>query len=50
MEDDNKEINLWDDEDFLNEVKRRMYDYETGKDPGLSWEEVKQKLRDRKAK
>ncbi|GAA3966431.1 addiction module protein [Mucilaginibacter dorajii] len=50
MEDDNKEIDLWDDEDLLNEMKSRMDDYESGKDVGISWEEVKQHLRDRNTK
>jgi putative addiction module component (TIGR02574 family) len=50
MEDNQKEINLWEDEDFLNEMKSRMDDYESGKDVEISWEEVKQKLRDRNTK
>ena len=50
MEDNQKEISLWEDEDFLNEMKSRMDDYESGKDVGISWEEVKQHLRDRNTK
>lgn len=41
------DLDLWEDEGFLNEMKSRMADYESGKDPGVSWEEVQQNLRNR---
>lgn len=42
-----EELNLWEDADFLNEMKSRMDDYESGKDPGVSWEDVQQNLKNR---
>jgi putative addiction module component (TIGR02574 family) len=35
----------WEDEEFVAEIKSRIDDYESGKDKGLSWEEVKAKAR-----
>jgi putative addiction module component (TIGR02574 family) len=35
----------WEDEEFLNEIDQRIQDYESGKDKGLSWDEVKTKAR-----
>ena len=41
------DLDLWKDEGFLHEMKSRISDYESGKDPGVSWEEVQQNLRNR---
>jgi hypothetical protein len=41
---------LWEDEDFLNEMKSRMDDFESGKDVGVSWEVFKKNLGDRHIK
>lgn len=41
------EFNLWEDPDFLNEMKNRADEYESGNAETLSWEEVKQKLKNR---
>lgn len=41
------DLDLWEDEGFLNEMRSRISDYESGKDPGVSWEEVQQNLRNR---
>ncbi|WEA03445.1 addiction module protein [Mucilaginibacter sp. SJ] len=35
----------WDDEDFVNEMQWRVDDYESGKEKGIPWEEVKVKMR-----
>ncbi|AYL97082.1 addiction module protein [Mucilaginibacter celer] len=37
----------WDDEDFLAEMQSRVDDYESGRVKGISWEEVKVKIRNR---
>ncbi|NVM61984.1 putative addiction module component (TIGR02574 family) [Mucilaginibacter sp. SG538B] len=37
----------WDDEDFVNEMQLRVDDYESGREKGISWEEVKVKMRNR---
>jgi putative addiction module component (TIGR02574 family) len=39
------DIDLWEDEDFLNEINSRVDDYESGRVPGIPWEEVKKKAR-----
>ena len=39
------DIDLWEDEDFLNEINARVDDYESGKVQGVSWEEVKKQAR-----
>lgn len=44
-----EELDLWEDKAFLNELKDRLDEYESGKATGSSWEEVKQKVRDRKS-
>ena len=44
-----EELDLWEDKAFLNELKDRLDEYESGKVTGSSWEEVKQKARDRKS-
>ncbi len=41
----NEEENWWDDESFVKEMDRRVEELESGKDKGLSWEEVKLKAR-----
>ena len=43
-----EELDLWEDSAFLNELKDRLDEYESEKVIGSSWEEVKQKARDRK--
>lgn len=35
----------WEDEAFVKEMDQRVTDFETGKDKGVSWEEVKLKAR-----
>lgn len=35
----------WDDEEFVAEIKNRIDDFESGRDKGLSWEEVKTRAR-----
>jgi hypothetical protein len=40
-------LDLRDDPAFLNELKERLDDIESGNDEGLSWEEVKLKARSR---
>jgi hypothetical protein len=40
-----EELDLWEDKDFLNELKERLDDIESGNDVGLSWDEVKIKAR-----
>jgi putative addiction module component (TIGR02574 family) len=37
----------WKDENFLKELKSRLDDFESGKDEGIPWEEVKRKSRER---
>ncbi|HWD87916.1 MAG TPA: addiction module protein [Mucilaginibacter sp.] len=34
----------WNDEEFVAELERRSADLESGKDKGVSWEEVKERL------
>ncbi|HEY4326016.1 MAG TPA: addiction module protein [Mucilaginibacter sp.] len=46
VEDDIEEVyDHWEDEEFVAEIKSRIDDFESGKDKGLSWEEVKTKAR-----
>jgi putative addiction module component (TIGR02574 family) len=42
-----EELNLWEDKDFLNEMKNRVDDYESGKATTLSLDEFKEKIRNR---
>jgi hypothetical protein len=35
----------WEDEAFVKEMDQRIKDFESGKDKGVSWEEVKLKAR-----
>ncbi len=35
----------WEDEEFVKEMDQRIKDFESGKDKGVSWEEVKRKAR-----
>ena len=42
-----EELNLWEDVDFLNEMKNRVEDYESGNVVGIPWEEVKKRARNR---
>jgi hypothetical protein len=35
----------WEDEEFVAEMKSRIDDFESGKDKGVSWEEIKLKLK-----
>jgi putative addiction module component (TIGR02574 family) len=39
------ELDLWEDQDFLNEMKNRVDEYESGRVEGIPWEEVKKKAR-----
>ena len=41
------ELNLWTDADFLKEMKNRVDDYEIGKEEAVSFEEFKQRIRNR---
>ncbi|SEP21886.1 addiction module protein [Mucilaginibacter sp. AW1-7] len=43
------DIDLWEDEDFLNEINARVDDYESGKVQGISWEEVKKRARNHRS-
>jgi putative addiction module component (TIGR02574 family) len=43
------DIDLWEDEDFLNEINARVDDYESGKVQGISWEEVKKQARNHRS-
>jgi len=38
-------MNLWENADFLKELKNRLDDFESGKTQGISWEEVKHNAR-----
>jgi putative addiction module component (TIGR02574 family) len=38
-------LDLWEDEEFLAEIDRRLKDYETGTVKCSTWEEVKQKAK-----
>jgi hypothetical protein len=40
-----EELDLWEDEAFLNELKSRLDDIESGADEGLTWDEVKAKAK-----
>ena len=40
-----KKYDHWDDPEFVKEMDRRMEDLETGKDKGVSWEEVQKEVR-----
>jgi putative addiction module component (TIGR02574 family) len=39
----------WEDEEFVNEIKTRLDDFESGKTRGIPWEEVKLKAQSRLA-
>jgi len=39
-----EELNLWEDEAFLEELKSRIDSFESGEDKGISWDEVKAKF------
>ncbi|WPV00263.1 addiction module protein [Mucilaginibacter sp. cycad4] len=41
------ELDLWEDQDFLNEMKSRVDDYESGRVAGIPWEQVKKNARAR---
>lgn len=45
-----KELNLWEDPAFLNELDQRLAEYESGKIKGSTWAEVKAKARSLKLK
>ena len=45
-----KELNLWDDPAFMNELDQRLAEYENGKAKGSTWSEVKAKAKDFKLK
>jgi hypothetical protein len=47
MEKPKEKYDHWEDEDFLKELKSRIDDFESGKDEGIPWEEVKIKARSR---
>jgi hypothetical protein len=38
-----EELDLWENKDFLREMKSRVDDFESGKTQAISWEEVKAK-------
>ncbi len=38
-------VNLWECEAFLNELQIRIDSFESGKEPGILWEQVKAKAR-----
>ena len=40
-----EEEDWWDDESFVKEMDKRVEELESGKDKGLSWEEVKLRAR-----
>ena len=42
-----EELDLWEDEGFLNELNRRLETYESGEVKGVSWEQVKLNARNR---
>lgn len=42
-----EEFDHWQDDDFLNEIKGRLDDFESGKDEGLTWEEIMLKAKKR---
>lgn len=41
----NKQINLWEDKDFLKEIGMRIDGYESGSIKTSTWKEVKQKAK-----
>jgi hypothetical protein len=44
-----EELDLWENKDFLQEMKSRVDDFESGKTEAISWEEVKSKAKSIKA-
>lgn len=44
-----EELDLWENKDFLQEMKSRVDDFESGKTQAISWEEVKAKAKSVKA-
>jgi len=40
-------LDLWEDEEFLNEIDSRIKDFETGNVKCSTWEEVKEKAKSR---
>ena len=40
-----KKYDHWDDPEFVKEMDRRMEDFESGKDKGVSWEVVQEDVR-----
>ncbi|MDO3642517.1 MAG: hypothetical protein ACTHMI_01835 [Mucilaginibacter sp.] len=40
-----QELDLWQDKDFLEELKSRLDDIDSGIDEGMTWDEVKTKAR-----
>lgn len=38
-----KEQDIWNDEEFLKELDRRIEEFESGKVEGITWEELKAK-------
>jgi len=47
MKEISDDFDHWNDEGFLKELQSRIDDYESGRDKGIPWEEVKQKARER---
>lgn len=41
------ELDLWEDQDFLNEMKNRVDEYESGKAEIVSFEDFKNNIRNR---
>jgi ABC-type sulfate transport system substrate-binding protein len=44
-----EELALWENEAFLQEMKSRVDDFESGKIQGISWQDVKEKAKSIKA-
>lgn len=44
----NQKVDLWEDEDFLNEMDARLKAYESGKVEAKTWPEVRQKILEKK--
>jgi hypothetical protein len=42
-----EELNLWKDQDFLNEMKNRVDEYESGRAEIVSFEDFKKNIRNR---
>ncbi len=42
-----EECDSWEDEAFLNELNKRIKDFESGEVKGIAWEEIKQKAQNR---